>query len=191
MNFSLKKLIILAVIMFAASVSASAQKAAVSTNFADFAFLGTVNAEAQYAVAQNWSVALSGGYNPWTYNSSDVDRQFQRRRRNVSVGARWWPWHVYSGWWLSADARWQEYNEARVFTKEVTAEEGDRFGLRIGGGYTVRINSWLNVDFGFRGWGGYTYYTVYACPSCGRIIESGGKPFILPDEAVVSLMFVF
>lgn len=191
MNVSLKKLILSLAFAVAFTFSGFAQKAAVSTNFADLAFLGTINAEAQYAVAQNWSVALSGGYNPWTYHAGDPETQFQRRRRNVSLGARWWPWHVYSGWWVSGDARWQEYNEARVLTKEVTAEEGDRFGFRLGGGYTVMINSWLNVDFGIRGWGGVTKYTVYACPMCGRIIENGTKAFVLPDEAVVSLMFVF
>lgn len=187
---TMKILVVCAALLTASAVNVHAQKLSASTNLFGWAFLGTANVEAQYAVAQTWSVAVSGDYNPWTWKAHTAD-QFQWRRRSVALGARWWPWHVYSGWWVSGDLRWQEYNEARVLTKDITAEEGDRFGFRLGAGYTVMINSWLNVDFGIRGWGGLRDYTVYACPECGRIVEKGKGVFLLPDEAVVSLMFVF
>ena len=190
MHRFIKILVLVFVLGIASTFRSGAQKLSLSTNLADTAFMGTLNAEAQYAVGQNWTLAVSGGYNPWTYKEGTED-QMQRRRRNVSVGARWWPWHVYSGWWVSGDARWQEYNEAHVFTKSVQSEEGDRFGFRLGAGYSVMLTSWFNIDFGFRGWGGYRKYTVYACQKCGTIVDKGHGAFILPDEAVVALMFVF
>jgi hypothetical protein len=34
-------------------------------------------------------------------------------------------------------------------------------------------------------------YRVYSCPLCGRILESGSKTFFLPNEAILSLVYVF
>jgi len=186
----MKKQILTIIALLFVSSLCFGQKFSAGLNMADALFLGTVSGEAQYGFSKNWSVAAGGEYNPWTY-LSDTPEQFERRRRGAAVGVRWWPWHIYSGWWLSADAKWQEYNEAHILTKSVEAEEGDRYGLRVGFGYTVMINSWLNIDFGIKGWGGYRKYTVYACQKCGSIVEQGGKSFFLPDQALVSIMFVF
>ena len=170
---------------------ARAQKVGLSLNAAEAAYLGSIDIEAQYALAQNWSVSAGGTYNPWSWGKgTEVERN--RRRRDFSLGARWWPWHVYSGWWVSGGAMWQEYNEANIlFSKDNTSEEGDRLGLRLGAGYTYMVNSWLNIDFGIRGFGGNTRYVTYECPTCGKVLDRGDKFFIMPDEAVLSLMFVF
>ena len=51
-----------------------AQNVALSTNLAGYAFLGTMNVEASYALAQHWSVL----------SSAQVKRTFPRRVRTVS-----------------------------------------------------------------------------------------------------------
>ncbi len=173
-------------------MSLSAQKIGLSANFGEVAYYGTIDSELQYAVAQNWTLSAGGSYNPWSFDDLGVDGEVHHRRRDFAVGTRWWPWHVYSGWWVSAEGMIQEYNEAHdLFSKGDYANEGVRFGARLGAGYTYMLSSWLNFDFGLRMYGGWTDYVTYACPVCGRKVDEGFKKFFLPDEIVFALMFVF
>ena len=49
----------------------------------------------------------------------------------------------------------------------------------------------VNIEFGAGLWGGWHRYTVYSCPSCGKIVEQGSGAFILPSDLLVSLVFTF
>jgi len=161
---------------------------AVTQNLADYIFLGTLNAEAQYSVHRNWTLSAGTRYNNWTWRHRQ-DTQFQARQKTFYVGGRWWPWYTYSGWWAGGKLQYQEYNRGGLLGPET--EEGDAVGLSLGGGYAVHVNHWLNVDFGLFGWGGMTRYVTYACPYCGQRTGEGTKAFILPDEVRVALQFIF
>ncbi len=159
-----------------------------SGNIADILFLGTLNAGLQYSVHRSWTLGLGTRYNNWTWRPRRED-QFEARQQTYYVGARWWPWYTYSGWWAGGRIQYQEYNRGG-FVSPVT-EEGDAFGLSFGGGYAVHVNHWLNVDLGMYGWGGLTRYVTYACPSCGKRMDEGVKTFFLPDELRIALQFIF
>lgn len=49
----------------------------------------------------------------------------------------------------------------------------------------------LNLEFGLGFWGGVKKYTEYTCPACGVTVASGIKGFILPDDLIVSISYVF
>lgn len=193
-------LFILLLLLLAAPCPASAQRPplreesgsrarlAVSQNLADYLFLGTLNAELQYAVRRNWTLGGGTRYNNWTWRRGRDD-QFESRRKTFYVGARWWPWYSYSGWWAGGRLQYQEYNQGGLDGPET--EEGDAVGFSLGGGYAVQVNSWLNVDFGLYGWGGMTRYVTYACPHCGQRTDAGTKAFFLPDELRVAVQFIF
>ena len=106
-----------------------------------------------------------------------------------AAGARFWPWHVYSGWWLGAKAQYQEYNRGGI--RSALTEEGDRVGAGLSAGYSYMLLPHLNLDFGLGVWGGYAWYTSYACPVCGLTTDRGGKGFILPSDLLLSLTYVF
>lgn len=196
----MKRFIIILACLFAMSCGVSAQgvppqneaehaaRVAISQNLADYLFLGTINGDFQFSIHRYWTMQIGARYNNWTWRHRQ-DNQFQSRQQTYYVGSRWWPWYTYSGWWVGVKAQYQEYNRGGLFTQD--AEEGDAFGLAAGGGYSVHVNRWLNVDFGLYGWGGVTKYVAYECPYCGRRIGEGTKAFFLPDEVRISLMFVF
>lgn len=161
---------------------------AFTQNLADYLFLGTLNADLQYSVHRFWTVHAGAKYNNWTWRHRQ-DTQFELRQQTYYAGVRWWPWYTYSGWWAGAKLQYQEYNRGGIWSLET--EEGDAVGLCLGGGYSVHVNRWLNVDFGIYGWGGMTKYTIYACPYCGRRVDQGTKAFILPDEVRIALQFIF
>lgn len=174
--------------LFIATGTASAQRCAVAANVADMLALGTISAEAYMAVDQHFSINAAGSVNPWTFHKSRP-KQFQDRKQTYSVGMRWWPWNVYSGWWMGARGQYQEYNRGGVLKPET--EEGDAVGLALSGGYSLMLATHFNLDFGLGLWGGHSWYTTYACPSCGRITDSGKKWFILPSDLLISLVYTF
>ena len=197
-NLNMKKLFVVFLFMIVGSAAAMAQTWAVAANAADMTELGTIGMEGSAAVSQHWSIHAGAKFNPWTFAKKDTFNglfsepnpdQKQNRKQTYAVGARWWPWNVYSGWWVGGKAQYQEYNRGGIITK--TAEEGDAFGAALAGGYSLMLKEHWNLDFGFGLWGGWTKYTTYACPSCGQVVDEGQKWFILPNELILSFVYIF
>lgn len=180
--------LLLSLCLAALPAGAFAQRFSVGTNAVDWMTLGTINAEASVAVAQHFSLHVGAEINPWTFRAGEQDRQFQLRQNSYWGGMRWWPWHVYSGWWAGADARYTLYNVGGILKR--STEEGDAAGAGLYGGYSIMLSEWWNLDLGVGLWGGWKRYTRYACPLCGVITEQGEKGFILPD-ARVAVHFIF
>lgn len=182
--------ILLALILFLSCRSLlQAQTFSVSTDLLGYARLGTMSIDASYAVSRRWSLVAGARYNPFTFRKGDPDRQFQSRQQSYAVGMRLWPWHTWSGWWFAGKVRYQEYNEGGIISRKT--EEGDRFGAGIYAGYTHMISSHLNLEFGVGLWAGMAVYRQYSCPVCGLTMSSGNKFFMLPDDFMISLAYVF
>lgn len=197
-TINMRKLVILISSFLLFAAAASAQTWAVAVNAADAIDLGTIGIEGSAAVGQHWSIHAGAKVNPWTFNKhntwnglfSEPDPdQKQDRKQVYSIGARWWPWNVYSGWWVGAKAQYQEYNRGGILTK--TAEEGDAFGAALAGGYSLMLKEHWNLDFGLGVLGGWTKYRKFAYPENGKITEEGHKWFFLPNEVILSLVYIF
>lgn len=181
------KRLLLIILLTCTSAAAFAQKWSISTNVADWANLGTINADGSVAVGRHATVGVGFRYNPWTFGGEG--KNFQNKQRTVYVYGKWWPWNNYSGWWLGGKLQAEEYNQGGIFRRQT--EEGDAYGAGLFAGYTLMLHKRLNLDLGVGLWGGYTRYTVYACPTCGRIIDSGAKAFIMPNDLIMSLVYIF
>lgn len=168
---------------------AKAQKFSISTDLLGYARLGTMNLDASYAIARRWSLVAGARYNPFTFRKGDPQRQFQYRQQSYSVGMRLWPWHTWSGWWFAGKLRYQEYNKGGIISPKT--EEGDRFGAGLYSGYTHMLSSRFNLEFGVGLWAGLSAYRQYSCPVCGFTLSSGNKFFLLPDDVMVSIVYVF
>lgn len=185
----MKRVLSILIAGLALSLSASAQNWSVSTNLMDYVSLGTLNAGASAGVGRRVSIEASARVNPWTFHKGDPAKQMQNRHQTYAAGVRYWPWHIYSGWWLSGMAQYQEYNRGGIISQ--STEEGDAFGLSLGGGYSLMIHENINLDFGLALWGGQKSYVAYACPSCGKITGKGTKWFVMPNEIRVALQYIF
>lgn len=185
----MKARLIIALILAAMPMLCRAQDWSVSTNLMDYACLGTINAEGSGAAGRHISINASARVNPWTYHKGDPAKQMQNRHQTYAAGIRYWPWHIYSGWWFSGMAQYQEYNHGGIFSQKT--EEGDAYGLSIGAGYSLMLHEHLNLDFGLSLWGGQKTYVTYACPSCGKITDKGAKWFFLPNDIKISIAYIF
>ena len=185
----MKHKIIITLLLIALPIFCSAQDWSVSTNAMDYVSLGTLNAEVSMATGRHISINASARINPWTFHKGDPSKQMQNRQQTYAVGVRYWPWHIYSGWWMSGMAQYQEYNRGGIIS--ATTEEGDAYGLSIGAGYSLMLHEHWNLDFGLSLWGGQKTFVTYACPSCGKITEKGAKWFFMPNDLRVSIAYIF
>ena len=185
----MKKAIIILIASLGMALSASAQNWAVSTNLMDYVSLGTVNGEISAGIGRRVTVDASARYNPWIFHEGDPAKQMQNKHQTYALGVRYWPWHIYSGWWVSFMAQYQEYNRGGIISQKT--EEGDAFGMSAGAGYSLMIHENFNLDFGIAFWGGQKTYVTYACPSCGRVMDKGSKWFVMPNEIRVALQYIF
>ena len=183
-----KSILLSVVLLLGGALSASAQRFSIGSNIVDVLTFGTLEVEGSASVAKNVSVHVGGEFNPWTWRSGDQERQMQVRQASYWAGVRYWPWHVYSGWWAGIDGRYTAYNAGGVLKRQT--EEGDAYGVGLYGGYAVMLNDKWTLDLGAGVWGGYKTYTVYACPLCGGIQETGEKTFLLPDVRV-AIQYIF
>ena len=200
-----KKLVVVFLCIMLGAFTAMAQRWAVAVNAADAIDLGTISVEGSAAVSQHWSLHAGAKVNPWTFNKhntwnglfSEPDPdQKQSRKQVYAVGARWWPWNVYSGWWVGGKAQYQEYNRGGLrlpigVGNDGGAEEGDAFGAALSGGYSLMLKEHWNLDFGLGVWGGWTKYRKYEYPENGKLIEQGHKWFFLPNEVILSIVYIF
>ncbi len=164
-----------------------AQNFSLSTNVLDYVEFGTMNIEASYGVARRWTLTAGLKYNPFTWGEGS--REMTDRQRTVEAGARFWPWHIYSGWWMSGKLKYQEYNRGGLFSPAAT--EGDRYGGSLSAGYTYMLNSHLNLDIGLGLWSGLDKYVVYECVRCGRTVDGGKKFFVLPSDILLTISYIF
>lgn len=182
---------VLAVLLVLASSCgyAHAQKFQINTNAVLWMSMATINFQADYAVQQHWTVGLGAKYNPFEFPKDGGDSQMQYKQRSMSVFARWWPWHVYSGWWVCPRIQVQEYNMGGIIS--ASTEEGMKYGGGVSAGYTYMVNPHLNVEFGMGFWGGLKNYVVYSCPKCGIRVKEGSGGFILPNDLMIGVSYVF
>lgn len=162
------------------------QRFSISTNTLELLNLGTINSELGLSVAQNWSLYLSGRFNPFTFKYRG--NNIQNRQLNLSIGGRYWPWHTNAGWFLSGEGGYTVYNWGGILSP--ATYEGEIIGATIGAGYSLLVNRHFNIEFGLGGLVGRNSYIKYACPRCGRVLEQKKKLVILPDNVMVQLSYI-
>ena len=189
MRYLMKIFCILYASLALSSLDSEAQKYSISTDVLSCAAFGTLNVDASMALSSRWSLVAGLRYNPFTFNRSRPDKQFQLRQRSCSLGSRFWPWHFGSGWWFAGKLRYQEYNMGGLLRRNT--REGDRIGAGLYTGYTHMLSAHFNLEFGAGIWAGNDKYKIYDCPSCGYTEAQGNSFFILPDDIMISIAYVF
>jgi len=183
----MRKILLLAAMLCICGSSYS-QRLSIGTDAALWLDFGTMNIDASAAVSRGISLHAGAALNPWTFHPGDKNEQFQMRQNTYWTAVRWWPWHIYSGWWTGVDARYMVYNGGGIFTRET--EEGEAYSIGLWGGYAVMLSDRWNLDLGAGVRGGWKTYTVYSCPLCGVKTSEGEKTFFVPD-ARIALQMIF
>ncbi len=180
-------------ILMLGEMKLSAQTYSVGTNLVDYANLGTLNVTANLSVARHSTLGSTARLNLWNYGEGIT--QFYNRVTSVSVNYRYWPWYVYSGWWLMANLEVEVHSLANFLYVD-GRKDAVKYGPGLGFGYSLMLNKNVNLDLGVLFWGGLQHYKEYCGPGCGRLlsdIDKWRKPsfFIEPNNVFVSIYYIF
>ena len=148
---NIKKGILVAFLLVCLPMVANAQRWTVSTNALSWASLGTINAEGAYSLSQNFSVNLGGSINPWEA-SSPTGVALLNKHYGGYLGIKYWPWHVYSEWWINAKVQYRNFEHLGILTQQLVT--GDAVGGGLSAGYSFMLSNRFNLDVGAGFWGG-------------------------------------
>ena len=155
------------------------QKFAISTNVIDYLDRGTINLGVSLALSRHVSGELQYRNNPFRHGSgNDV---ILNQKTVYAIGARYWPWICFSGWWIKGGIQAENYirqNYIPVIYGEAL-KKGTGFGASIGGGYSLMLSKNFNIDLGADIWGGLD------------TTSEGNKAFILPNNLYLCIAYVF
>ena len=161
-----------------------------STDLVDWANFGTANLEAGVSLHQHFSVHAGAKYNPWSFKTHNLGLALYNKQTTAYAGFRYWPWYVLSGWWLGAQAQYTDYAETGVWRHAL--DTGKAIGGGVSFGYTLMLHENLNLEFGAGVWAGRRFeHTLYCCPDCMKVRESGPGNFVALNDISISLMYVF
>jgi hypothetical protein len=185
------KCIITAVLCLCIPKIADAQKWAVSTNALQWASLGTINAEASYSLNRHITLNAGAVANPWDAFSPTYVK-LKNNQYGGYLGAKYWPWHVFSEWWIGAKVQYKNFEQVGILTSKLV--RGDALGVGISGGYSFMLGNHFNLDLGAGVWGGsFINYQKYKGTNRvdHELKEEGGKGFFFLDNLILSLTYIF
>lgn len=167
-----------------------AQNVSLSTNIVEWANLGTINLDAGCSVHKNISLHAGAKYNPWNFKTQKIGLPLYNHQTSAYAGFRYWPWYVFSGWWFGARVQFTDYEETGLWRHAL--DMGKAIGGALSFGYTLMLHENLNIEFGAGIWAGRRFeHTLYCCPDCMRIRESGPGNFVALNDISISFMYVF
>lgn len=185
------KLIVIILLMICAPKVADAQKWAVSTNALSWANLATVNAEGSVSVHKHFTFNTGFTVNPWQMTTNTYVN-LKNRQYGGYVGMKYWPWHVYSEWWVGIKAQYKHFEQVGLLSANLM--QGDALGGGLSGGYTFLISEHFNVDLGLGVWGGRLIkYREFEgnVELESKLVDMGPRNFLFLDNVMVSLVYIF
>ena len=197
----MKKILFIYITFFFCIQSIKGQNIMVSTNVADWMDFATMNIEAGLPVARHFSVHAGARINPWVFGLQqgeasyddivDLDKAgFLKKKTQVALSVRWWPWYVLSGWWFRAKVGFLSYDWGGKFLGQ-ERRIGDAFGAGLGLGYTLMLSSNWNMEFGFGGWAGMVSESVRENVVTPKGPDPSWSRFLWIDDIVISFVYVF
>lgn len=185
-------LILLLCVCWSGIEKVSAQKIAVKTNLL-YDATSTLNLGAEYAVADRWSLQISGNYNPWTFSDNRKMKHWL-----IQPEARYWLCEAFNGHFFGVHAHYAQYNwGGMLFPWGPSVDNLSRYryeGWLAGGGVSygyqwILGKHWnLEASLGL----GYAYlkYDKHECRKCGDKIGTEKKNYLGPTQAAVSIIYI-
>lgn len=170
---------------------AFAQSMALKTNLFYWSTL-SYNVGLEAKAGQHITLALNGGYNPFTFEDNIKWKHFL-----IQPELRYWFCESFYGAFLSLDLALLRFNVGGIplpYTREAQKHRYDGIAY-LGGlsyGYSRVLGKRLNLEFLFGLNLGPAYYDRYQCPTCGRKLNENGKEkdLLLSPNLALSLIYM-
>jgi hypothetical protein len=153
-----------AILIFAFSGTASAQKCAVKTN-ALYWTTATPNVGVEFALANRWTVDLSGGYNPWTLSSKE---NFKLKHFQISPEIRYWFCESFQGHFIGINGVYTQFNVGAIpYILKDARKQGWAAGAGLTFGYAVPIARRWNLELTAGAGCWFTKHDEFESRKCG------------------------
>lgn len=179
--------------------SVKAQQVGIKTNLL-YDATATVNLGVEFGLARNWTLDISGNYNPWTFSDNRKMKHWL-----IQPEVRWWTCSRFSGHFFGLHAHGGEYNLGGMLPGGF--KDGKVFGIENKDISTHRYEGWLaggGFSYGYhwmlgKRWGleatiglGYVYlkYDKFFCQKCGDKMGTGTTHSFGPTKAGVTLIYM-
>lgn len=140
------------------------------------------------SLGEHFTATAGLDINPWKINTPTGYVDLMNRQYGASLGAKYWPWHVYSEWWVGTKVQYKHFKKSIKFDNNKLqgseVKQGDAVGAGLSAGFSCMISEHFNVDFGVGLWGGRMLRYKY----CD---DEGPRNFISLDNVIVSLVYIF
>jgi len=162
------------------SVKCHAQNYSIGSSLTASA-LGSLNIEASGAISGKVSFHLPLLWTPFQLNEKTKLKLFA-----LQPGARWWFWHVYSGFFAGTYATYARFN-AGIYNYR---HDGYAFGVSFSGGYTKMLTRRWNIEIELGGGLFYTKYDLFLNESCGEYLSSTSNMMLVPSKVNISFVYI-
>lgn len=186
------RLLLVGIALMAGFLSAlHAQNVALKSNLL-YGATTTPNAGLEFRMGKKWTLDISGGYNPFTF-------EHHRKLKHwlVAPELRYWTCEAFSGHFFGLHAIGGEYNVNDIDIPVGRLKNLNNYrheGYGIGGGLTYGYQ-WLlgrrwNLEASISA--GYVNldYSKYECAKCGKKIGEGKYDYFGVTKATLSLIYI-
>lgn len=140
----MKKLILFLAFVMLLVPSVQAQRIAVKTNLVGWAAMGTVNLGVEPALWSQWTLAIDGYYNPFSY-----DQGRQTKMWGIQPELRYWFCQKYSGHFIGLHGQYADYD----YGMNKYRYNGSFSGLGLSYGYSLPLATRWRLEFNLgAGW---------------------------------------
>lgn len=189
--YKISRLIVLTLLTCLSFHASYAQHTALKTN-ALYWVTTTFNVGAETRLSPKWTLDVSVGYNPFTFDSNKKLKHFV-----VQPEARYWLCNTFAGHFIGGNLMYSHYNVGGInMPFGIFPElEDHRFQGDIGAIGFVYGYSWMLPN---RRWSleavvglgyGITRYSKYSCEVCGSKIENKTRGVFMPTKLSFSVVY--
>lgn len=192
-----RKFLLLSLIIIVCSIAQSkAQSWAIKTNLVSDV-TASINLGVETALAQRWTLDISGAYNPFTFKDN-----MKWKHWIIQPEFRHWLCRKYSGHFFGLHMFTGEYNIGNVdLLPDILGQKFSKFadnryegfvvGAGIGYGYAWALGKHWNIEAEAGLGTGYTWYDKFACRSCGDKLDSSETFFWGITKVELGIVYLF
>lgn len=190
-------IITLLLVLFAGQQAQAQGKVGIKTNLLYGAGAFTPNVGVEIGLGRRTTLDLSGGYN-WFNLKGTADNNKKLVHWLVQPEFRYFLCEKFNGHFFGVHGLYSQYNigghELPMLFGKGSKEyrhEGNAFVAGISYGYQLMLGKHWNLEFNIGVGYMHLKYDKYACPTCGKKVESGAtKNYFGPTKAGISLIYI-
>jgi outer membrane protein OmpA-like peptidoglycan-associated protein len=169
------------------SDSSRLPRLAIKTNLL-YGATATPNLGLEYRTGKRMSLALSAGYNPWTFDDSRKIKHYM-----LQGEYRYWLKEAFNGHFAGLHGLYSRYNvggiDVPLLFKKEYRYDGSAYGAGISYGYHLALGNRWGLEFNIGAGYAHLSHGKYLCGNCGKQVSEETVQYFGPTRAGISIAY--